>query len=152
MRIIAGVEGLRAAVGEELGVSGWHRIDQAAIDAFAGATEDDYFIHLDSERAQREAGLDSTIAHGLLTLSLGPKFSYEIVTVEGVGSTLNYGYEKVRFTSPVTVDSRLRMRLALAAIVETDAGVRVTYRQTFEIEGSERPACVADSVFFYWSS
>lgn len=149
-RVIEGVEGLRALVGTELGVSGWHQLDQAAIDRFAEATGDHYFIHVDPERARREADLEGTIAHGLFTLSLGPMLTYEIVDVEGVGSTLNYGYDKVRFTAPVPVGSRVRMRLGIAAVEESDRGVRVTYRQSFEIDGAEKPACIADAVFFYW--
>jgi acyl dehydratase len=149
-RTIEGFEGLRGLVGEELGVSGWHLLDQVAIDRFAEATGDHYFIHVDPERARREGGLDSTIAHGLLTLSLGPMFTYEIIDVEGVGSALNYGYGKVRFTAPVPVGSSVRMRLRLGAVEETDRGVRVTYQQSFEIDGGQKPACIADSIFFYW--
>lgn len=151
MRVLDGIEELNAALGEELGVSDWFDIDQAAIDRFAAATGDHYFIHVDPARAKAEAGLDSTIAHGLFTLSLGPMFSYTILAVRGFGSTLNYGYDKVRFTGPVPVDSRVRMRMRLEAVESSERGVRVGCRQTFEIEGAEKPVCVADSVFFYWS-
>ena len=149
-RVIDGIEALQAAVGEELGVSPWYTVDQAAIDRFAAATGDEYFIHVDPERARREAGMESTIAHGLFTLSLGPMFSYSIWEVRGVGSALNYGYDKVRFTGPVPVDSKVRMRMELSTVEEIEQGVRVRCRQTFELEGNEKPVCVADSVFFYF--
>jgi acyl dehydratase len=147
---IDGIEGLRALVGEEIGVSDWFLVDQAVIDQFATATGDDYFIHVDPERARADAGLDSTIAHGLLTLSLGPQFVYDLFEVTNVGSALNYGYEKVRFLAPVPVDSRLRMRIAVEEIEATDRGHRARFRQTFEIEGAEKPVCVADWLLFYW--
>ncbi|MBS1891082.1 MAG: MaoC family dehydratase [Actinobacteria bacterium] len=149
-RVLNGLDEVYAAVGEEIGVSPWHHLDQGLIDRFAAVTGDEYFIHVDPERARSEAGLDSTIAHGLFTLSLGPMFSYSIMEVRGVGSALNYGYDKVRFTRPVPVDSKVRMRLRLTAVDETAEGVRLGCRQTFEVEGSEKPVCVADSVFFYW--
>lgn len=149
-RVIEGAAELRSLIGEEIGVSEWQLIDQAAIDRFAEATGDHYFIHVDPERARAEAGLASTIAHGLFTLSLGPMLTYEIVEVRGLGSALNYGYDKVRFTAPVPVDSRIRLRLALDEVEESARGVRVTYRQSFELEGAERPVCVSSWVFFYW--
>lgn len=149
-RVIEGAEELRSLVGEEIGVSEWLLIDQAAIDRFAEATGDHYFIHVDPDRARAEAGLPSTIAHGLFTLSLGPKLTYGIVEIRGVGSALNYGYDKVRFTAPVPVDSRLRMRLRLTEVEESARGIQVTYEQSFELEGSERPVCVSSWVFFYW--
>ncbi len=151
MRTIEGLEELRGLLGEELGVSDWTLIDQEAIDNFARDTGDEYFIHVDPERAKTEAGLDSTIAHGLLTLSLGPKLSCEIFLLTGVGSTLNYGYDKVRFLAPVPVDSELRMRLELLSLDESDRGVRATMRQTFEIAGATKPACIAEAIFFYWT-
>jgi acyl dehydratase len=150
VRTINGIEELRGLVGEEVGVSGWELIDQPAIDRFAEATGDHYFIHVDPDRAKSEAGLDSTIAHGLLTLSLGPKLSYEIFNVEGVGSALNYGYDKVRFLAPLPVGSRVRMRLAVASVEESEQGVRIGWRQSFEVEGASKPVCVADAIVFYW--
>jgi acyl dehydratase len=151
-RVIDGIEGLRSLVGKEIGVSDWLAVDQAAIDRFATATGDEYFIHVDPQRARAEAGLDSTIAHGLLTLSLGPQFVYRIFEVRNVGSALNYGYEKVRFLGPVPVDSRLRMRIAVEEIEDTGRGHRVRFRQTFEVEGADKPVCVADWLLFYWTS
>ena len=146
MRTIEGVDGLRASVGHELGVSDWHQIDQAQISAFAEATGDHYWIHTDTERAAEDTPFRSTIAHGLLTLSLGPRFSYEIYSINGFPMYLNYGFDKVRFTSPVTVGSRVRMRATLESINEVPGGITCTIAQVFELEGSERPACVAQSV------
>lgn len=145
MRTIDGIEGLRASVGQELGVSDWQRIDQSQISAFAESTGDHYWIHTDPERAAGTP-IGSTIAHGLLTLSLGPMFSYEIYEITGFDMYLNYGFGKVRFTAPVPVGSRVRMRASLKSIDEVDGGINCTITQMFELEGSDRPACVAESL------
>jgi acyl dehydratase len=145
MRTIEGIEGLRACEGQELGVSAWWTIDQAQISAFADSTHDRYWIHTDPERAAATP-MGSTIAHGLLTLSLGPMFSYEIYEITGFAMYLNYGFGKVRFTAPVPVGSRVRMRATLDSIAEVTGGVTCTITQVFELEGSERPACVAESL------
>lgn len=150
MRVFEGLDELRAAVGEKLGVSDWFLVDQAAIDRFAEATNDHYFIHVDPERAVAEAGLEGTIAHGLLTLSLGPGMLYTILEVRGVGSSLNYGYDRVRFTAPVPVGSRVRMACTLLDLEDRGEGARATYRQEFEVEGVEKPVCIADQIGFYW--
>jgi acyl dehydratase len=146
MRTITGLEELRAAVGEELGVSKWHDITQERVDAFADATGDHYWIHVEPERAAA-SDLGGTIAHGLFTLSLGPMFTYSLVSFEGFSRTLNYGYEKVRFPAPVPTGSRVRMRSQLVDVAEVPGGAQVTLLQTFEREGSEKPVCVANSVF-----
>jgi acyl dehydratase len=145
MRKIEGIEGLRACEGQELGVSEWWTIDQAQISAFAESTQDRYWIHIDPERAAATP-LGTTIAHGLLTLSLGPMFSYEIYEITGFSMYLNYGFGKVRFTAPVPVGSRVRMRATLDSIQEVTGGITCTITQLFELEGSERPACVAESL------
>jgi acyl dehydratase len=145
VRTITGLDELVAAQGEELGVSDWHEITQERIDAFAEATGDTYWIHTDPERAA--AGpLGSTIAHGLYTLSLGPAFTYTIVTFDGFTISLNYGYEKIRFPAPLPVGSRVRMHCRLAAVDRADGSARVTLSQTFEREGSEKPVCIASHV------
>ena len=144
-RIINGMDELVAASGEELGVSDWHEVTQAGIDAFADATGDTYWIHTDPERA-KDGPLGGTIAHGLLTLSLGPKFTYSIVQFEGFSITLNYGYEKVRFPAPLPVDSRVRMRSQLVAVEPTANGASARLLQTFETEAGGKPVCVAESV------
>src|SRR5213593_3778504 len=123
MLTINGIDDLKTRVGQELGVSDWHEVTQAEIDAFAQATDDHQFIHVDPERA-KQTPFGSTIAHGLLTLSLGPKFTYEMFTLEGFAFGLNYGYEKIRFPAPLPVNSRLRMRATLAAVDEIPGGAQ----------------------------
>src|SRR5215211_1832855 len=151
MLTITGVEGLRARAGEELGVSAWHEVTQDKINAFAAATDDYERIHIDPERA-KETPFGVTIAHGLYTLSLGPKFLYEIFTMEDVPLALNYGFDKVRFISPVPVGSRVRMRATLTAVEDTSQGVRARVLETFEREGQEKPVCVAESVVLYFNA
>jgi acyl dehydratase len=151
MLTISGVEGLRSRVGEQLGISHWHEVTQDAIDAFAAATDDYERIHVDPERA-RETPWGVTIAHGLYTLSLGPKFLYEMFAMEDVPLALNYGFNKVRFISPLPVGSRVRMRAVLKAVDDAPGGARATVGQTFEREGQEKPICVAESVVLYYNA
>ena len=140
---------LKGRVGQELGTSDWHQVTQDHIAAFADATDDFEQIHLDAARA-KEAGLGGTIAHGLYTLSLGPKFLYEIYSLTGPSLGLNYGFERVRFLNPVKVNSRIRMTATLKAVDPIPGGHRVTITQTFEIQGQDKPAAVADSVVAYF--
>jgi acyl dehydratase len=149
MLTISGVAGLRERSGQELGVSAWHTVTQAHIDAFASATDDYERIHVDPERAARTPW-GTTIAHGLYTLSLGPKFLYEIMEVEDVPLALNYGFDRVRFIQPVPVGSRVRMRATLAAVDDTGEAVRCRVEQVFEREGSDKPICVAESIVMYF--
>ena len=145
MLTISGIDELRAKVGEELGVSEWHEVTQEAIDAFADSTGDHQWIHVDPERAA-QTPWGSTIAHGLYTLSLGPRFTFAMFTIEGFAFGLNYGYNKVRFPAPLPVDSRLRMRATLSSVDDVPGGVQLTITQTFEREGEEKPVCVAEAV------
>jgi acyl dehydratase len=145
MLTINGIEDLKGRVGQELGVSDWHEVTQADIDAFAEATDDHQFIHVDPERA-KQTPFGSTIAHGLYTLSLGPKFSYEMFSVDNVAFGINYGYEKIRFPAPVPVDSKVRMRAELLSVDDIPGGAQFKVKQTYEIEGAEKPACVAEAV------
>ncbi|HET6507929.1 MAG TPA: MaoC family dehydratase [Baekduia sp.] len=149
MLTISGVAGLRERSGQELGVSAWHTVTQAHIDAFAAATDDYERIHVDPERAARTP-FGVTIAHGLYTLSLGPKFLYEIMAVEDVPLALNYGFDRVRFISPVPVGSRVRMTATLLGVEEAGNGIRARVEQRFEIEGHDKPACVAESIVLYF--
>ncbi len=145
MLTINGIDDLRARVGEELGASEWYEVTQARVDAFAAASGDHQWIHVDPERA-KATPFGGTIAHGLLTLSLGPQLGAEIFTIENVAFSLNYGFGRVRFPAPVPVGSRLRMRAALAAVDDIASGVQLTVTQTFEVEGGEKPVCVAESL------
>lgn len=147
MLTIDGLDGLRERLGQELGVSDWVDVSQAEIDAFAAATRDFYWIHVDPGRA-RETALGSTIAHGLLTLSLGPGLTHEMYEVSGFRHLLNYGYEFVRFPAPLPVDSRVRMHAKLLSVDEQAGGVRFTVAQTFEREGTDKPVCVAENVWY----
>jgi acyl dehydratase len=145
MLTISGIGELKAKVGEELGVSEWHEVTQEAIDAFADATGDHQWIHVDPERA-RETPFGGTIAHGLYTLSLGPKFSYAMFAIENVAFGLNYGYDRVRFPAPLPVGSRVRMRASLTSVEDIPGGVQTKVTQTFEVEGGEKPVCVAEAL------
>jgi acyl dehydratase len=145
MLTIHGIDELRAKVGEELGVSAWHEVTQDEIDAFAEATGDHQWIHVDPERA-KDTPFGGTIAHGLYTLSLGPGLSYAMFTVEGVAFGVNYGYDRVRFPAPLPVGSRVRMRATLAAVDEVPGGVQLRVTQTFERDGGDKPVCVAESL------
>jgi acyl dehydratase len=145
MLTISGIDELRAKVGEELGVSEWHEVTQDAINAFADATGDHQWIHVDAERAA-QTPWGSTIAHGLYTLSIGPKFTFDMFTIEGFAFGLNYGYNKVRFPAPLPVNSRVRMRATLSSVDDVPGGVQLTITQTFEREGEDKPVCVAEAV------
>jgi acyl dehydratase len=145
MLTINGIEDLKGRVGDELGVSDWVVVTQDVINAFADATGDHQFIHVDPEKA-KDTPFGGTIAHGLLTLSLGPKLSYELYTVENVAFGVNYGYDKIRFPAPVPVDSKLRMRATLASVDDVPGGVQMKLVQTFEVEGGEKPVCVAEQL------
>ena len=147
MRMFQDFEEMKGAVGTEIGESDWVQITQDRIDTFAEATGDEQWIHVDEERAARELPGKTTIAHGLLTLSLIPMFMRSIVGLKGLKNTLNYGANRIRYLSPVPAGSRLRARLAVmqAEDVPPDA-LRVTYKVTIEIEGGKRPACVAEVI------
>ena len=142
---INGLDELKAHIGQELGVSDWYEVTQDAIDRFAQVTEDFQWIHVDVERA-KQTPFGGTIAHGLFTLSLGPKFSYEIDDVQGFAFGMNYGYGRVRFPSPLPIGSKLRMRATLTSVEEVPGGVQFTVTQTFEREGGEKPVCVAEAL------
>jgi len=143
------IAAMAARVGDVLGTSAWHEVTQQRIDAFAAATDDFEDIHVDPEAGKR-AGLGGTIAHGLYTLSLGPKFLYEIYSMRGYSLALNYGYDKVRWLTPVPAGGRVRMTVKLADAKEIPGGTRFTLTQTFELDGSDKPACVAESVVAYF--
>jgi acyl dehydratase len=145
MRIFKDFDGIKAAVGTEVGVSDWIEVTQERIDQFARATGDDQWIHVDVARAERESPTGTTIAHGLLTLSFAPIFVRSVMELEGVTNTLNYGANRIRFLAPVPAGSRLRGRITIVAAEDTPRnGLRVTYGVTTEIENRERPACMAE--------
>ena len=136
-------------VGDVFGPSSWIEIPQSKIDAFAEATGDHQWIHVDPERAA--AGpFGTTIGHGYLTLSLLPVASYEVVPRQG-GMAINYGLNRVRFPAPVPVDSRLRATFEVKEVEEIAGGGQVTMTATVEREGGDKPVCVADLVFRYYT-
>ena len=139
------VADLRELLGRELGPTDWWEVTQERIDAFADATGDHQWIHVDPARAA-DSPLGTTIAHGLLTLSLGPKFMEELMAFDGFAHSLNYGYAKVRFPAPVPVGSRVRMRATITDVADVSGGAQVTTTQVIEREGSEKPVCVAESI------
>lgn len=138
---------LAAHVGKLLGASDWVTIEQEQIAAFAKLTGDDHWIHVDVERASREMPGGRTIAHGLFLLSLIPRLQRDIYRIEKRGIGLNYGYNRIRFVSPVPVGSRVRLALALEAVdPHEQQGTRLITTATIEIEGSEKPALVAENI------
>ncbi|TGD85923.1 MaoC family dehydratase [Mycolicibacterium sp. CH28] len=145
MRIFASRAQVEAAVGEDLGTSGWVQVTQPMIDSFADVTRDHQWIHVDRTRA--EAGpYGATIAHGYLTLSLLPAFRQQIYDIPEARAQLNYGLNKVRFPGIVPVDSRLRGRARLADVVDRGEAVDVIVEYTVERDGADKPVCIAESV------
>lgn len=147
MRMIEYPKDMKNLIGEEIGVSDWVGIDQSMIDKFAEATGDHQWIHVDVQRAQAEMPGGKTIAHGFLTLSLVPRLGATIWTIEHRSRGLNYGLNKLRFTAPVPVDSRVRLRQKLLAADDVkDGGIRLTFENTVEIAGQQQPALVAEGL------
>lgn len=133
--------------GRELGTSGWVVVDQARIGQFADCTGDHQWIHVDVERCKTDMPDGKTIAHGNLTLAVIATFSRDVLRIDNVRNGINYGSNKVRFTNPVQVGARIRGRQKLLAADDMpNGGIRMTYQWTVEIEGKERPACVAETM------
>ena len=133
-------------VGKKLGTSEWITVDQATINLFAEATGDHQWIHIDVERAAREMPGGRTIAHGFLTLSLLPRMTPTIYRVLKRSRSINYGSNKVRFTNPVPAGSRVRLHVTLKAVEPIKGGVRCTFENEMELEGSDRPCLVAETM------
>ena len=140
------LETYQGLVGQEIGVSSWHLIDQKRIDTYADVIEDHQFIHVDPERAKKETAFGTTVAHGFLTMSLMSIMSYEVMPViEGTTMGVNYGFDKLRFISPVRSGSRVRGRFTLAeAKLRKPKELQSRTSVTVEIEGEDKPALVAD--------
>jgi len=142
---IIDLEELRTLTGKEVGATSWLVVDQRMIDAFAEATGDRQWIHVDTQRAKAESKYGRTIAHGFLTLSLLSRLSNEAVEVRGgFGMRINYGLNRVRFPAPVPEGSRIRARLALQELREVEGGHQITWLVTVDVEGSDKPALVAE--------
>ena len=137
---------LAGLAGQEIGTSEWVEIDQDRINKFADATGDHQWIHVDVERAKAEMPGGKTIAHGYLTLSLIPMLGAKIMSVTGVSRGINYGANKVRFTNMVTVGSKVRAKQKLLSVEPRSGGLQMINEMTIEIEGQDRPACVAETI------
>jgi acyl dehydratase len=143
---VNGIAGLTELVGSHLGYSDWLEITQERVNTFADATGDHQWIHVDVERA-KSGPFGGPIAHGYLTLSLGPALYPTVVRIEGFSMGVNYGANKVRFPSPVPVGARLRLGVKLLQVEEIAGGVQTTMEFTFECEGAPKPSCVAEIIF-----
>ena len=147
MRVFSNFNDMKSAIGTEVGVSDWLEISQDRINKFADATGDEQWIHVDPERAAREMPGGKTIAHRLLSLSLIPMFIRQIIGLKGLRNTLNYGANKIRYLTPVPAGSRLRGRVSVLEAQDVPPhALRATYKVTIEIEGGERPVCVAEVI------
>jgi acyl dehydratase len=149
-RHIESIDALKGLIGEHLGYSEYMTITQERVNQFAESTGDHQWIHVDVERA-KTGPFGGPIAHGYLTLSLGPVFLPQIFSVGGIAMGVNYGANKVRFVSPVPVGAKLRAGVKVMAVDDTPGGARVTLETTFECEGATKPSCIAEVIFQYFA-
>ena len=143
---IDGIDGLKACVGQHLGYSDYVEITQEQVNLFAEATGDHQWIHVDVERA-KAGPFGAPIAHGYLTLSLGPMLSPQVYRIDGFSMGVNYGADKIRFPSPVPVGSKLRLGVKLLEVSEIAGGIQMKNEFAFEVEGAAKPSCVAEVLF-----
>jgi len=146
VRVFDGLDEFVAATGSQLGPTDWLPVEQDRVNKFADATDDHQWIHVDIERAKK-GPFGGPIAHGYLTLALAPALMAEVYEVKGIKMGVNYGCNKLRFITPVPVGGRVRLGAVLNAVDEVAGGLQATIELTFEIEGTERPACVAEGIF-----
>lgn len=140
--VVEGIEGLRELVGSQVGATDWMEVTQQQVNRFADATGDHQWIHVDTERAA-DSPFGGTIAHGFLTLALIPVVLTSVLDVRGFAMGVNYGLDKVRFPAPVPVGAKLRGSVVVDEVSEVAGGVQTVYSITFEIDGADKPACVA---------
>jgi acyl dehydratase len=150
VKVVDGLDEFVAAEGTELGPTEWLEIGQDRVDLFADATDDQQWIHVDPQRAA-DGPFGGTIAHGLLTLSLLPRLMQQMYRVDNVAMGINYGYNKVRFITPVRVGVRVRARAVINTITKLDGTVQAVVATTVEVEGSEKPAAVAEAIVRYFA-
>ena len=144
---VNGIEELKDLVGETIGPSEWREVTQDLIDQFAEVSGDDQWIHVDTERAKTDSPFGTTVAHGNLTLSMIDGFRSGLMESSGFKMGVNYGWNKVRFPAPVPAGSRIRARIETLSVDELDGGwYQIAQKWTVEVEGNEKPACVAESV------
>ena len=147
--LISSLSDLEALQGREIGVTDYFEITQEQIQRFADATNDHQWIHVDPERASRESPFKATIAHGYLTLSLAPFFLGQLIELKNVKLLVNYGIEKLRFSEPVVVNSKIRFRAFLLEVKNLRGTAKCTMSLTIEIENKKKPAATADVVYLY---
>ena len=145
-RTINGIEEFKQLVGEHIGYTDWVEITQERVNAFADATGDHQWIHVDVERA-KQGPFGGPIAHGYLTLSLAPWLGSELYTVSGVSMGVNYGIDKLRFPAPVPVGSNLRLGGRVLEVTDIPGGAQIKLEYTFEVEGAAKPSCVAEVLY-----
>ena len=151
-RIIHGIEELRALVGQEVAVSDWFTLDQSRINAFAEVSEDRQWIHLDTERARTDLPQGKTIAHGFLTLSLLSHLVKEAVAVKAEFSrVINYGFNRIRFPSPVPAGSQIRVRCTLVKVEDVSSGIQICWAVTVEVKDVSKPALIAEWLVRYYT-
>jgi acyl dehydratase len=150
-RILDSPEALKTLVGQEIAVTDWFNVTQDRIQQFADATLDHQWIHVDVERARRESPFKAPIAHGFLTLSLLPHFMHQALEIKrGIRLGVNYGLNRVRFVSPVRAGSNIRARITLQSLKDVPNGMEAVFNATIEVEGGEKPSCVAEWVVRYY--
>lgn len=147
---ISSFEDFKVFEGQEIGVSEWLEVTQEQIDQFADATNDHQWIHVDVDRAKKEMPGSKTIAHGYLTLSMIPTMSSSFIEFKNLERAINYGVNRVRFTNMVPVNSKIRVRATVARVRQRSGATHVVGETTVEIQGEETPACVAETVSFYY--
>jgi len=147
---ISNFEDFKALEGQEIGISEWFDVSQEQINQFADATNDYQWIHVDVDRAKKEMPGSKTIAHGYLTLSMVPAMSSTFIKFKNLERAINYGVNKVRFTNMVPVDSKIRARSTVSRVRQRSGATQVIGETTVEIQGQEKPACVAETVSFYY--
>jgi acyl dehydratase len=150
MKVFESVQDLRSAVGEHIGYSGWHTVSQEQINAFADATGDHQWIHVDPSAAA-QGPFGTTIAHGFLMLSLIPMLASQVSKVDGVRMGVNYGLNKVRFPAPLPSGSAVRAGVRMLSLEDIPGGVHIVNEVTIEREGGDKPCCVAETVVRYYT-
>lgn len=150
MKVFGSIEEFAGAEGTQLGTTDWMAIDQERINLFADATGDHQWIHVDPAKAA-QGPFGRPIAHGLLTLSLLPVIMHELYTVENVTMAVNYGFNKVRFAAPVPVGSKVRGTSVVGTVEKVPGGVQALLTTTIEVDGSDKPACIVESIVRYYA-
>lgn len=146
------INDIKSLIGQEIGVSAWHDVTQAEINAFADATHDHQWIHIDVDRAKKESPFGGPIAHGYYTLSIVPYLLEQVWSVTGISAGLNYGLNKLRFPAPVMIGSRVRLHVRLNGVDNIPGGVQINVTLTIEVEGGAKPAMVAEGIYRYYAA